>query len=135
MRHHEHLLVAQSLSLPLGESMARHTHRQHKLTARWLHEQWNVPDRHDHYLMQIAWLLLLVNSTKETAKDLKMVDRKLKFEPNVPTKPIAVATTPQLPDPVAISQESPERQRLREHATAVSKAAWRARMGKSRTKP
>ena len=30
------------------------THRQYLVTVAWLEEQWQHPDRSDHYLMQIA---------------------------------------------------------------------------------
>lgn len=30
------------------------THRQYEVWKRWLREQWQVPDRTDQYLMQIA---------------------------------------------------------------------------------
>jgi hypothetical protein len=34
--------------------MRQHTERELKLWLLWLREEWNRPDRTDHYLMQIA---------------------------------------------------------------------------------
>lgn len=47
------------------------THRQFLLWCEWLDEQWNVPNRTDHYLMLLAQL---------QCKGLSLEDFKLKFE-------------------------------------------------------
>lgn len=40
--------------MPIEECMDRHTHRQFLAWIAWLESQWNKPDRHDHYTMQLA---------------------------------------------------------------------------------
>lgn len=47
--------MSKELGIPLTEYLRTTTHRQHQLWLEWLEQQWNKPDRTDHYLMQIAW--------------------------------------------------------------------------------
>lgn len=54
------------------------TFRQYRIWSRWLDEQWNVPDRSDHYAMQTAWAV-----SRSNAKDpgcVRMKDFRLRFE-------------------------------------------------------
>lgn len=39
--------------MPIGECMAKHTHRQFLTWMVWLKLQWNKPSRSDYYLMQL----------------------------------------------------------------------------------
>ena len=48
--------------MPINKYLEETTHRAHRASLAWLDEQWNKPDRHDHYMMQVCLMLLRVNS-------------------------------------------------------------------------
>lgn len=54
------------------------THRQFVEWGEWLRQQWNVPSRADHYVMQLNEDLLRVNSKQP--RSVKDGCRKLKFK-------------------------------------------------------
>ena len=43
--------------MPLRRCIAETSHREYLTWMVWLNEEWNNPNRTDHYLMQIAQLL------------------------------------------------------------------------------
>lgn len=69
----------------------------------WLSEEWNRPDRHDHYLMLVATRVQQVLA-KHPSK-IKPEHNKLQFGPRKPAKPID-----------------------RQTAANIAKAAWVGRM-------
>lgn len=89
--------------MPLGECMERHTYRQLLVWLAWLENQWNEPDRHDYYLMQIAAAICSVNAKRGRRPKLK--DFALKFRVGRNTSSAS-----------------------KEQAAAVSKAIWAARL-------
>lgn len=54
------------------------TYRQYKAWMSWLDDQWNSPDRHDFYLMQIAAEVRRPNV--KTPSRVQMKDFVVKFE-------------------------------------------------------
>lgn len=75
--------------MSLSDCIASHTHRQYAAWLVWLDGQWNVPDRHDSYLMQIAAEVRRVLSRKPNA--IKLSDFQLTFQrqAEVPAKDVA----------------------------------------------
>jgi hypothetical protein len=57
--------------------MQRHTHREYLLWNEYLDEQWEKPDRHDHYLMQIA--MYVSRQFGSSSGKLKLSSFKLPF--------------------------------------------------------
>lgn len=55
------------------------THRQFLVWSAWLDEQWNRPDRTDHYLMQVAAEVRRGNAGKK-ARQVKMQHFLLEFK-------------------------------------------------------
>lgn len=70
MRLASHLHYAGDLT----DLMRRIPHRQFEMWMEWLDQQWNKPDRTDHYLMQLA---TIVNGMFNEARDMKI---KFTFE-------------------------------------------------------
>lgn len=63
--------------MPLEECTRKHTERQLGIWLAWLGMQWERPDRHDYYLMQIATEIKRVLSRKP--EKIKLQDAKLKW--------------------------------------------------------
>lgn len=57
--------------------MVTHTHRVHVTFLQWLEEQKNVPDRTDHYIMQVA--AEVRRSNVEKPSDVKLEDMFIPF--------------------------------------------------------
>lgn len=66
------------MGLPLREVLGW-PNREVNLWAAWLDDQWNQPDRTDHYLIQVAYLVALANS--KNPRRLKMGQFKIEFGP------------------------------------------------------
>lgn len=64
--------------MPLEQCMREHTHRQFLVWDAWLEEQWNRPDRNDHYLMQIA--VTIQRLLSKNPRSIKLGNFKLSFE-------------------------------------------------------
>lgn len=64
--------------MSLERCMQEHTHRQFLGWDAWLEEQWNRPDRNDHYLMQIA--VTIQRLLAKNPKSIKLSNFKLSFE-------------------------------------------------------
>lgn len=43
-----------NLGITVYECMRLHTYRQYRVLLAWMDSEWNKPDRHDSYLMQVA---------------------------------------------------------------------------------
>jgi hypothetical protein len=97
------LELSSHLHLPLTECLQRTTYRQYLVWEAWLREQWNTPDRHDYYLMQIA--LRVIQSRLKKGSSLSPDSQKIPFR-EVAAK-IAVAPKQTV-----------------EQVTALSKAKW-----------
>jgi hypothetical protein len=78
------LALASHLHLPLTECLRETTYRQYLYWQRWLQRQWNEPDRHDHYLMQIAQVVL--QAAVKDPSSIKLADQKLAFTFSDPAK-------------------------------------------------
>lgn len=90
--------------MPLRRCMRSHTLREYRIWMAYLDEQWNQPNRTDHYLMQIARDVKRVLS-RHPGK-IQLDDSKLTFE-----------------------QKADKPKQTKEQAAAVSKAAWMGRVG------
>lgn len=86
--------------------MQKHTHRQHETIVAYLDEQWNSPDLHCYYMMQIAQEVRRVLSTKPN--DITIDQFKLPFARSTPDR-----------KPEEVSQE---------HIENI-KSVWIARVG------
>lgn len=42
------------LGIPVRRCMKLHTYRQYRVLLAWMDAEWNKPDRHDSYLMQVC---------------------------------------------------------------------------------
>lgn len=77
--------------------IGRWSHREYRTRLAWLDEQWNRPDRTDHYLMQVAaevrrvLYLLQVFGSKQQPHRVELNDCKLKFVTTQETEPQAPA--------------------------------------------
>lgn len=60
--------------------MDRLTHREFLTWGEWFKQQWNEPNRSDHYLMQIACEIVRVNLKKGAAQKLKLSQFLLPFK-------------------------------------------------------
>lgn len=80
--------------------MKSHTRRELRLWLVWLRRQWDRPDRHDWYLMQLACEVRRVLSKKPAS--IKVQDFKLRFG----------------------TEKTKSKPRTREEAAALSKAKW-----------
>lgn len=87
--------------MPLRRCLAEHTYREMLLSELFEAYEFNEPDRHDHYLMQVAQYIRLTNSKKGTR--VKLTD--LKIERTFREEPQSV-----------------------EEAARIAKAAWAARL-------
>lgn len=63
--------------MPLSECVKKTTNREYLLWNRWLDEQWDEPDRHDHYIMDLSMQVASILNKK--ASSLKLSMFKLKF--------------------------------------------------------
>jgi hypothetical protein len=63
--------------LPIGVCLASHTHRQYNAWQEYLDQEWNEPNRTDHYLMQVAELVL--RPYLEKGVRVKLDDFKIPF--------------------------------------------------------
>ena len=79
------------------------THREHLTWLAWFVEEWNMPDRTDHYLMQTAYSIERGNV--KNPRSLKLDQFKLQF-----------------------GSKSKQRQLTKEQATRISQAGWVGRM-------
>lgn len=104
--------------MPLEECIRKHTYRQMLTWMAYLGEEWNQPDRSDHYLMQIAMEVRRV--LHKNPSSVKLDDMKIPFDP-VHTKDGKVKRK------VATPEE-------REEATRVAKVAWGMRLGSATKK-
>lgn len=82
------------------------THRQYLAWLAWLGAQWNLPDRNDHYLMQVALEVVRSRPTKQPVT-LKLDDMKIPFR----------------------QQRHESAPATREQAAAWAKEVWIARVG------
>lgn len=103
------------LGLPLSVCMKSHTFRQYEVWVAFMDEQWNRPDRGDHYLMQIAAEVRRSYTTKPT--QVKESKFKIEFE----------AKTKDKPKPMTDQQKAA--------ANAIAKARWMGAVGISPTPP
>ena len=104
--------------MSLDECMTKHTHRQYLAWLAWLDDQWNKPDRRDHYLMQIACEVRRGYVKKASAVKFDQFKIPFKFEKQEVSKP-AASSSSGTPD----SSLS-----LRSQASAISKSVWLGRM-------
>lgn len=85
--------VAQAFGVsgPLHETIGQWSHREFETRYEWLKEQWNEPDRTDHYLMQIAQRVIQAAAGRHAGK-VTRESQKLGFEfvRQAPTKPVTV---------------------------------------------
>lgn len=58
--------------MALGDYLKSHTHRQHLTWLAWLEMQWDLPDRHDNYLMRIGYEIRCAFA--KSPSSVKMVD-------------------------------------------------------------
>ena len=63
--------------MPLYEWMERISHREYLTRLAWLDEQWDKPDRTDHYLMQLCMVVRQILS--KNPKAIKLEHHELKF--------------------------------------------------------
>ena len=63
--------------MPVTEYLRATSHRQHLAWLAWLEMQWNLPDRHDNYLMRIAYEIRCGNV--KDPKKVKMSDFYMPF--------------------------------------------------------
>lgn len=82
------------------EAQERMSHREYLTRLAWLDAQWNAPDRTDHYLMNIACLILATHGVKSS-----MAEQKIPFTQAKPKR-----------------QLTPEQQKAQ--AVAMAKAKW-----------
>ncbi len=91
-------MVADRQGVPFTEFMGwgRHvTHRQFMLLDAWEREQWNQPDRTDHYLMRLTHETRYANRKHPDRMDLDLY--KLPFTTEPPAEPVeANGTEPDL---------------------------------------
>lgn len=92
--------------------MATIPHRIAQVYWRYFKRQWNLPDRHDYYLMQIAQEVKRVLSSKPS--NVKMEQFKLDFQTEEPK--------PEKLTPEQVKQKKRE-------ISKMAKAIWRARVG------
>lgn len=59
------------------DTVGRWTHREFETREAWLEMQWNVPDRHDQYLMSIAAEVRRV--LHKNPQSVKIDDFRLRF--------------------------------------------------------
>jgi hypothetical protein len=83
------------------EAMDRLTLQQARLTLRWLDDEWNHPDRTDHYLMQIA--CAVVRSAVKDPKTISLDDFKLQMRRTKTVSPTAIKD-PDMPGPLTKEQ-------------------------------
>lgn len=77
--------LATRIGLPLQECMERTTNRAFRTWLVKMDEEWNIPDRHDNYIMMVACEVCRVLMKNKNAVQPK--DFKLKFEkPITPEK-------------------------------------------------
>lgn len=65
--------------------MERISYRQYSTWIAWLDQQWNKPDRSDHYMMQVAAEVRRVLSKKPQSIKLGHFLLKFEFVPPRPT--------------------------------------------------
>jgi hypothetical protein len=95
--------------------MKSHTFRQYEVWVAYMDDQWNRPNRGDHYLMQIAAEVRRSYATKPNqVKDSKF---KIEFE----------AKTKEKPKPMTDQQKAA--------ANAVAKARWLGIVGVTNPTP
>lgn len=72
-------MIQKEWSLPgnLEQVMQSMTHREYLLRLAWIEESWSIPDRTDHYLMQIAQEVRRVLS--KSPNRIQMKDFEVKF--------------------------------------------------------
>jgi hypothetical protein len=67
--------------------MRAHTYREYLAWLDWLEDQWNVPNRSDNYLIQIAAEIRnVVNSFSKNSLPVKLKDFILNFKRPKPVK-------------------------------------------------
>lgn len=64
------------------------THRQWLGWQAWLRDQWNQPDRHDHYLMSIAWEVRNVLASKP--QPFRSADYQLEWKEKGKESPMTI---------------------------------------------
>lgn len=84
------------------------TNREYRMRLKWLDEQWNKPDRHDHYIMALTRAVDRQYNDKRKERDLK--DFK------VPFKEVVV-------------QPEPTTEEERERYLDMALMAWKIRVG------
>lgn len=62
----------------LGELMQSMTHREYQTRLAWIEKRWDVPDKNDYYMMQVAQVVAQSNA-KEPSR-VKMDQFRIKFE-------------------------------------------------------
>lgn len=112
--------------------MRRHTHRELKVWLEYLKEQYNQPDRTDHYLMQLAAEVRRGNV--KHPKEVKAEDFKITFKFRDPD-PNAQNTPGSKTGPRTSSQRAPATQLQRTQATIYAKLKWGAFLASHGVKP
>ncbi len=113
--------AAHSLGMTLSEYMARTTVREHQAYTQWLIDEWDSPSRSDHYLMQIAHILIQANSKRgaKVSFDKCKIHFKVKGRPDV------------LQDRMNLTPEEVAKRETirRQHAANMAKSVWLGRLG------
>jgi hypothetical protein len=124
--------LAGHLGLPLLVCMEQTSEREYHAWMAWRAEQWNQPDRTDHYLMQLTnelWRLChhAFGGKQAPPYDRSLDEFKISFGPRKEDHRQARPTpqpTHDSPAPSAVGGGlTPEQQRLRQQALK-NKAAW-----------
>lgn len=100
------------------------THRQHSAWQAWLDMQWDVPDRHDAYLQQVAFEVHRANLRVKKPNKAKIGKFRLKFD-----RPRKSAKKDRA-EPESIVEQEAKVQR----ATDKSKAFWNAMFANAQRK-
>jgi hypothetical protein len=61
----------------LDEFMDSITHREYLMRLEWLDDQWNKPDRHDYYAMQIAQKIVQTRRKRSVSLESLKIPIKL----------------------------------------------------------
>lgn len=100
--------------------MEKHTHREYLTWLAWLDKQWNIPDRHDTYLMQIACEIR--RTILKDPNNIQANQFKMKF---IPVSEMSQSVGEKSKD---ITEE--QERILKEQASAESLKAWFGRLAK-----
>ena len=116
------------MNCSVAECMDRVSNREFLSWQEWWKDQWNEPDRHDWYLMQIASTLVKLKS--KNPEEIKTSWYKMPFTFKESTPPQAEDKKEDQPRDPRQPPGPLTREQVVEFSSKMAQSVWKNRMGK-----